>query len=378
MIYQAVVAFLLAVFLLNLALNLLDLPVPRGRKLPEPAPLVSVIVPARDEEKNIGRCLDSLLGQDYPALEIIVLDDNSTDATTEAVAALAEGDSRLRLVKGGPLPAGWAGKPWACHQAAQSAKGGWLLFVDADTVASPDMLRRVIPEAVAWGAAMLSGFPRQITSFGQKTAIPMMYFFVLSWFPLWWLRRSRKPLPTLAIGQFLLFEAGAYHAMGGHEAVKSRIIEDIWLGVEVTRRGGRQVSVDLSPVFATRMYDTFGAMWEGLVKWTYSVAALSLLALMALIALAFAVFLLPLEEMVRLALAGGGALLPLVVFQVAVVFLMRWLVDVRFRESNLATILHPVGMIVWISAALWGAARQVTGAGVSWKRRFYDRTSAVD
>ena len=378
MAYQIVIALILAVFLLNLVINLLNLPVPRGNGLPEPPPLVSVIIPARDEEKNIGRCLKSLLSQEYPRYEVIVLDDNSSDATADIVSGMAAGDGRLQLLRGGPLPPGWAGKPYACYQAAKAARGSWLLFVDADTISTPDMLKRVIAEAVSRKAALVSGFPRQITSFGQKTAIPMMYFFVLSWGPLWWLQRARKPVPTIAIGQFLLFDAKAYWDMGGHEVVKSRIIEDVWLGVEVTRRGGRQVAIDLSPVFATRMYDTMGGMWEGLVKWLYSVAALSLPALIGLMVMAFLAFMLPIFELWWVAAAGTLPALLLVVFQVALIFLMRWLVDNRFGESILSTILHPVGLAIWVLAGAWGAARQVTGAGVSWKHRVYDRSSTVE
>jgi chlorobactene glucosyltransferase len=379
MTYQIVVSLILAVFLLNLALNLLSLRPPRKTGLPDPAPAVSIIIPARDEAENIGRCLESLLTQDYPDYEIIVLDDGSSDGTGDIVSKLAASHPQLRLMRGEPLPAGWAGKPHACYQAAKAARGEWLLFVDADTAATPDMLRRVIAEATARGAAMVSGLPRQITRFGQKTAIPLMNFFIMVWAPLWWLDSRKKPTATIAIGQFILFSRQAYWKMDGHAAVKTRIIEDVWLGVEVTRRGGRQVALDLSPVFATRMYDTMGAMWEGLVKWTYSVAALCLPGLIALIALAVITFFLPLLWL-WLALTADPvwASLPLIIFQVAVVFLMRWLVDSRLGESVVAALLHPIGLIFWVLAAVWGMCRKLSGAGVSWKKRVYDRASTIE
>lgn len=376
MIYQIIVAVLLALFLLNLALNLLSLRIPKSDGLSVPQPLVSVIIPARDEQKNIGRCLKSILCQDYQNFEVIVLDDNSSDATPEIVEEMASLDDRLRLIHGEPLPSGWAGKPHACYQAAQGAKGEWLLFVDADTTATPDMLRCVTAEAIRQRAAMMSGFPHQITRFGQKTAIPLMYFFILSWVPIWWLARRSKPTATFAIGQFILFNAKFYQDMGGHEVVKTRIIEDVWMGIEVTRRGGRQVVVDLSPVFATCMYDTMGSMWEGLVKWTYSVAILCLPALLGVVILGGVAFLVPFFSL-WLAVAGAYQMLPLVIFQVAVIFFMRYLADSRFGESVVATILHPLGLIIWIVSAVWGAVRAITGIGVSWKKRLYDRTSAI-
>lgn len=377
MVYHVIIALLLVIFLLNLALNLLSLRIPQAAGLPTPPPPVSVIIPARDEQKNIGRCLESILRQDYPDFEVIVLDDGSSDSTPEIVAGLAARDNRLHLMHGQPLPKGWAGKPHACYQAAQAAGGDWLLFVDADTMATPDMMRRVITEAIRQHATLLSGFPRQITHFGQKTAIPLMNFFILSWAPLWWAARRRKPTATFAIGQFILFEAQFYRKMGGHAVVKSRIIEDVWLGVETTRRGGKQVAVDLSPVFATRMYDTMGSMWEGLVKWTYSVATMCLPALIGLVALGAAVFLMPFYHLWQAAV-GASPVLPLVVFQVAMIFFMRYLADSRLRESVVATILHPCGLLIWVAAAVWGAVRALTGFGVSWKKRIYDRTSDIE
>jgi chlorobactene glucosyltransferase len=377
MIYQFIVALLLALFMLNLALNLLSLRIPRDKGLPVPPPLVSVIIPARDEQKNIGCCLTSLLRQDYANFEVIVLDDGSSDATPEIVAGIAAKDSRLRLMFGKPLPQGWAGKPHACYQAAQEATGDWLLFVDADTEATPDMLCRVIAEAIRQKATLMSGFPRQITRFGQKTAIPLMYFFILSWAPLWWLARRRKPTATFAIGQFLLFDAQFYRDMDGHAVVKSRIIEDVWMGIEVVRRGGRQVAVDLSAVFTTQMYGTLGGMWEGLVKWTYSVARFCLPALIGLATLGAVVFLVPFFSLWQTAVNAHQAL-PLVVFQVVLIFFMRYLADSRFGESVVATILHPLGLAIWIASAIWGAVRALCGIGVSWKKRVYDRTSNVE
>lgn len=269
MLYQILILAGLSLFMLNLTLNLATLRLPRRQAaLHSPAPLVSVLVPARDEAGNIGACLESLMRQDYPSFEVVVVDDNSEDDTAAIVFRLAARDSRIRLVSGQPLPEGWAGKPFACLQAARQARGQWLLFVDADTVHTPDMLRRVIALAMESGVSMLSGFPRQLaTSLAQKTAIPMMYFVVLAWAPLWWLHRSKRPLPSVAVGQFLLFPAEFYWRMGGHAAVSSRIMEDVWLGVEVTRHGGRHLAVDLSPVVACHMYDSVGAMWEGIVKW---------------------------------------------------------------------------------------------------------------
>ena len=217
-----------------------------------------------------------------------MLDDNSTDRTAELVEGMAAKDDRIRLIKGEPLPEGWAGKPFACYQLAEKARGSWLLFIDADTTHAPHMLRSTLALALELKPSLLSGFPRQMAeSLPEKIAMPLMYFVIMSWLPLWWLHRSKEPRPSLAIGQFLLFPREDYWRIGGHMAVKDRILEDVWLGVETVRHGGRHIAIDLSTVFYCRMYRDVGAMWEGFVKWIYSVAALSPAAIVGLLAAGF-------------------------------------------------------------------------------------------
>ena len=380
MLYHLIIAGGLVLFMLNLFLNLRALKRPRAdSRLPEPAPLISVLVPARDEEANIETCLKSLQEQDYPNFEILVMDDHSSDNTAAIVGQLAARDSRIRLFESEPLPEGWAGKPFACYQLAQKAKGSWFLFVDADTIHAPHMLRSVLSKAIESRTGLLSGFPRQLAnSLPQKIAIPVLYFVIMSWLPIWWLHRSRKPRPSLAIGQFLLFPREDYWRIGGHQAVKSRIIEDVWLGVEINRSGSRHIAIDLSPVVSCNMYRDVGSMWEGFIKWIYSVAALSRLGLAMLLAAGYVFYLAPFYWLWRelfVAPTGWGAI---IIFQVVMVFGMRWLVDSRFKEPVVSAFLHPLGFSFLILSALYGGSRQIVGAGVRWKNRLYSKESAVD
>jgi chlorobactene glucosyltransferase len=380
MLYHLIIAGGLVLFMLNVFLNLRVLKRPCvDSRPPEPAPLISVLVPARDEEANIETCLKSLKSQDYPNFEILVLDDHSSDNTAAIVGRMAAEDSRIRLFRSEPLPEGWAGKPFACYQLAQRAKGSWLLFVDADTIHAPHMLRGVLPIAIESKIGMLSGFPRQIAnSLPQKVAIPVLYFVIMSWLPIWWLHRSRKPRPSLAIGQFLLFSREAYWKIGGHLAVKSRIIEDVWLGVEINRSGSRHIAIDLSPVVSCNMYHDVGAMWEGFIKWMYSVAALSRIFLALLIVAAYFFFLAPfywLWHELFVAPTGWG---PIIGFQVVMIFGMRWLVDSRFKEPVVSAFLHPLGFSFLMLTGLYAGSRQVVGAGVRWKNRLYSKESAIE
>jgi chlorobactene glucosyltransferase len=382
MLYQVIIAACLISFLLNLLFNLRSLKAPRrDSKIPDPAPFISVLIPARDEETNIEACLKSLQKQDYPNFEVLVLDDNSLDNTAGIVGRIAAADSRIQLIKGKPLPEGWAGKPFACYQLAQKAKGSWLLFVDADTLHAPQMLRSILALAIELKPSMISGLPRQIAaSLPQKVAIPVLYFVILSWLPLWWLQHSKKPKISVAIGQFLLFPREEYWRIGGHEAVKSRILEDVWLGIEITRHGGRQLAVDLSPMVSCHMYRSLGAMWSGFTRWIYSVAVLSRLALIGLIVAGYIFFLAPFywlwnEFFVVDAPTAWGTT---VILQVIVILFMRGLIGKRFKESVFSTVLHPVGFSFLILTGLYASSRQVVGAGVRWKERLYNRETGVE
>jgi len=381
MMYQIVVAVLMVVIAANLIFNLRSLRRPDKRsRVPEPAPLVSVLIPARNEEENIETCLESLLKQDYPNFEIIVLDDNSKDRTAELVRPMAAKDGRIKLIKGELLPEGWAGKPFACHQLAENANGSWLLFIDADTKSEPDMLRSTLALASELKLSLLSGFPRQMAeSLPEKIALPIMYFIIMSWLPFWWLHRSIGHRPSLTIGQYLLFRRDEYWRIGGHLAVKDRILEDVWLGVETVRQGGRHLAVDLSTVFNCRMYRTVGAMWEGIVKWIYSVAALSPIALVGLLAAIFIFYLAPFYWLWNgfLSTAAPTDWRFIVAFQIVMLLFMRWLVEHHFRQSLLSTFLHPIGFSFWYMAGLYGLWRQVVGLGVHWKERLYGEASGV-
>jgi chlorobactene glucosyltransferase len=381
MLYQLILAGLLLVLLINLILNLRSLRVPRAdSRLTQPAPLVSVLIPARDEEDNIAACLESLQKQDYPNFEILVLDDNSSDGTAAIVRRLAEGDRRIRLLRGRPLPEGWAGKPFACHQLAQEARGDWLLFTDADTSHAPHMLRSVLALAMEMKTSLLSGFPRQLAnSLSQKIVTPIWYFILMSWMPLWWLQRSSKPRMSLAIGQFLFFSRDEYWRIGGHKAVRSRVLEDVWLGIETARHQGRHIAVDLSSVVSCNMYPNLGDTWKGLARSIYSVASLAPPALALLIIIAYILFLSPFYALWNelFVLPSASQWRMVILFQVSVLLFMRWLADSHFKSPLIASILHPVGIIFLILDVAYALSCYAAGTGIQWKDRLYDRRAGV-
>jgi chlorobactene glucosyltransferase len=375
MIYQSIVAVLLVIFAINLILNLRALRKPdRNSKIPKPAPLVSVLIPARNEEENIETCLKSLQKQDYSNFEILVLDDNSTDRTAELVERMAAKDGRIKMIRGEPLPEGWAGKPFACYQLAEKARGSWFLFVDADTTHAPHMLRSTLALALELKPSLLSGFPRQLAeSLPEKIGMPVLYFVIMSWMPLWWLQRSKEPRPSLTIGQFILFPREEYWRIGGHMAVKDKILEDVWLGVETVRHGGRHVAIDLSSVVSTRMYQGMWEMWEGLVRSIYAIVAISPAALFGLLIAGFVFYLAPFYWLwnAYFSAAAPADWRYIVIFQVAMIIFMRWLVDNRFKEPFISAFVHPVGFSFLILAVMYAGWRLVIGKSVRWKDRLY-------
>jgi len=381
MLFQIVVTAVILLIAVNVFLNLRYLKKPyTGINLNGEEPFVSVLIPARNEHLNIEKCVRSLQKQEYCNFEILVLDDNSSDDTGSIVSGLAAADSRITLINGDPLPPDWAGKPHACYQLAGRAKGDWLLFVDADTSFDSAMLKSVMNIAVLKNPALLSGFPRQLTSgIPHITVIPLMYFVLLSFTPLWFLSKFSKPKPAVAIGQFLLFKKEAYWGIGGHAAVKSKIIEDVWLGVEICRRGGRHLAIDLSNIVSCNMYRSMGDMWEGWVKWMYSVFVLSPVALIGILIIAYTLFLSPYlllyHELFMLPEPSPWRLL--LILQVLIIVCMRITVDIKFRESVLSGIMNPFGFAYLVLAAVFTMVRQLVGRGVRWKDRVYSQKSGI-
>ena len=233
--------------------------------------LVSVIVPAKDEEANIGAALETLLAQDYPNLEIIVVDDRSTDGTAEVVRRVAAQhpaearDGRVRLVQVKELAAGWFGKPHAMHTGAREARGEWLLFVDADCRQAPHSVRVGVGFCAAEGGEMLSLWPvLEMHGFWENAVQPVAGSVLVAWFRPGWVN-DPKHRAAFANGQYILIRRSTYEAVGGHGAVRAKVVEDIALAREVKRRGHRLLNAVGQDIFTTRMYDSLRAMWKG---WT--------------------------------------------------------------------------------------------------------------
>ncbi|WP_422774669.1 glycosyltransferase family 2 protein [Plantactinospora sp. WMMC1484] len=231
---------------------------------------VAVLLPVRDEATRVAPCLRALLAQrGVPELEIVVLDDGSTDGTTEVVRAVAAGNPRVRLLGGAPLPPGWLGKPHACQQLADRAgpDATVLVFVDADVTLAPYAVAAAVHTLRSASAVLLSPYPRIVAgSPAQRLVQPLLQWLWLTFLPLPAMERSRRPSLAAAGGQFLVLDRAGYRRAGGHAAVRNRILEDIELARAVKRSGGRIALADGSGLADCRMYGSWAELRDGYAK----------------------------------------------------------------------------------------------------------------
>ena len=345
------------------------------------APLISVCIPARNEERNIRACVESMLAQDYPNIEVIVLDDRSTDSTPRIVADIASRDSRLRLINGSDLPEGWAGKPHALRQASAFARGDWLCFVDADTILAPECLSSCYAKARETNADMFTIMTFQVTgSFWERVVMPLvMTALSVGFSP----RKVNDPnrKDAIANGQFILIKRSVYDAVGGHESVKDRIVEDKAISEQVKWNGFRLIVADGMQVARTRMYTSLPEMWEGWTKNIYlglrdQINLLWLGVFGAFLALVAALFL-PLWPLLGILwyLNGGGWMALTVVAKS--LLLWAFLLYVRARVAlNMEippwyALTTPLGAAVFAAMMFASAWKVISGKGVAWKGRVY-------
>lgn len=369
----ATLAFGLAAFYAGM--TLVNLVVYRAPPEPNPRarpPRISVLIPARDEAANIGAALDAVLANTGVELEVLVLDDGSTDGTGEIVQARAQADRRVRLIEGAPLPPGWIGKLHACWALSRQARRPLMVFLDADVRLEPDALARIAAFMEKEALDFASGFPRQITlTLGEQLAIPQIMVLLLGYLPIPMARRSNEPGFAVGCGQLIAVRREAYDSAGGHRAIRGSIHDGLNLPRAIRAAGGRTDICDVTEIAACRMYSAWPEVWAGFIKNAREGMAKP-------VALPIWTFLL-----------GGGHLLPFLVAPVAVFVgnaLALWLglaavgivwsaraaVAVKFRQSALSVLLHPLGVAVVLSiqwSALLGGKRRQPAV---WRGRTYD------
>lgn len=350
--------------LLNTIVNLLTVPRLRKGARPSRTPRLSVIIPARNEARVIERTVRAMLAQDYDPLEVIVVDDRSTDATGDILGTFA--DPRLIVIHGDEPPPGWLGKPWALAQGSRRATGELLLFVDADILYAPEAVAAAVAHWQRRGVAMIALLPHfELHGFWENVAIPNLSEFVFTLGPIFVANRSRRPIFAVGGGIGNLLQREAYDASGGHEALRDAIVDDVGLARQLRVAGFRTEMVLADDMVSVRMYHGLREIVDGFTKNVFAAfgrkyTLLILLTLFALFANLFPFL---------MALRGD----PIALVAVGVITAMRLVLSAGLRyRLDVALVAQPVMSVVWS----WIMFRSMWITGIkrrlAWRGRSYD------
>jgi len=338
-------------------------------------PSISIILPVRNQARTVSDCVSSLVGLEYPNKEIIVVDGGSTDGTRELVQKFAH---EVMLVDEEPLPVGWVGKNWACHLGYKKSRGELLLFTDGDSVHATDSLARSVDYLQAENADLVTLAPGTILrSFWERLLQPPIFLLIMILVG-GKLVNDDDRQNAIGNGQYMLFRREAYDKIGGHYAVRDKIIEDYSLGRLLKRAGMRLRFVTASDALGVRMYASLGEIWRGWRKNFYTVSEKHMLPrAVTRIFLMFTFLVLP------FAVLGYGILLaaatPLNAYLIAGLFMsgLLWLgmvmLDNSIGVSSLYALMFPLAIIVYIFIGIDSTVRGSLGYGFSWKGRVYGK-----
>jgi chlorobactene glucosyltransferase len=340
-------------------------------------PRVSVLVPARNEVRNIAACVTSLLAQDYPDFEVIVLDDHSADETPHILVQLAQTGSRLRVLKGAPLPEGWLGKHWACAQLDRTATGELILFTDADTRHAPDMLRASVSALLAEGADLVTAFPREeVVTWGERLLVPVIGFGIFTFIPIRLVQKLRWPMLSITIGQFMLFRRAAYDAVGGYEAVGSEVVDDVCLGRRIIASGREWRLLDGTRHVSCRMYHGFWEAVAGFSKSLFAVFDYRILPYFISLLLVGVAFIEPVVALVSRWVRYPLTRLPVgyAAFSVTLSITLWMIAYRRFKFPAYLVFYYPLSLALFIAVAVRSFFQTATGTTI-WKDRVLDRVA---
>jgi glycosyltransferase involved in cell wall biosynthesis len=321
-------------------------------------PLVSIIIPARNEEKNLPALLDSLVKLDYPNFEIIVVDDQSEDATYQIAS-----NYPLTLVRATPKPAGWVGKNWACHIGTRFAKGSLLLFTDADTIHTPDSLTNAVQFMLANKCILISAPSFHSNEHWWEKLMGPFHFLVT-------VAATPYNQPTLenpyAIGQYLLFDAGFYQNTGGHAAIKSSLAEDVDLARNTLQHKGCYRIYTRSVLYRVQMYHSFRAFmlgWSRLLRLGMQNMDISAIIISTFTIIALTSFHAPEGGLIRW-IPTLGVLLCIHIVQKR-----------NGKYSLLGVLLFPVSTLLFIALGLHAMCLYLLNMPVQWRGRAYPQTA---
>jgi hypothetical protein len=334
-------------------------------------PRVSLLIPARNEEANIDAAIRAGLASKGVELEVLVLDDHSTDRTSELVLERARRDPRLRLVQAPPLPAGWSGKQHACHVLAGLARHPLMVFVDADVRLAPDALARIVAFFDEYDVGLASGFPHEETgTAGEALIIPLIHVLLLGYLPIYAARRLRIPAFAAGCGQLIAVRREAYGQAGGHVAIKSSRHDGLALPRAFRRAGIATDLFDATSIARCRMYNGAREVWRGFAK-NATEGMATPLALPLWTLLLGGGHVLPFGLLPIAAALGSAPTLMACALAVVCAYGVRIALALRFRQSWVGAALHPVGVAVLLALQWSALVAQLRGRPAVWRDRAY-------
>ena len=363
--------------IINLAITFSNLIVThrsRLHEIPEQLPSVSILVPARNEELSIEKCVLSLLAQDYPDFEVLVLDDQSTDQTRNILSKLAKSNTSLKILHGSDLNGTQLGKHWACTQLAQQAQGEILVFTDADTIHKPQTLIKIITVMLGESADMATGYPRQIVcTWGERLLVPFFSWAMYTFNPLILAYRLQNPALASAVGQLLAFHKTAYETIGGHAALNLEIADDLVLARRIITAGYRWRVAYVADLITCRMYHSNRAAYNGFVKNMFAAFNFRLLPFAFVIVWLGVMFWVPLIVAIlwltgTLPYADGSLLAICLVLSV----LVWWLPYRDLKYPVGLALIFPFTILANIIVAIMSLQRTLSGQ-LEWKGRTITR-----
>lgn len=322
--------------------------------------LVSILIPARNEQDNILRLLHSIHQQDYQNFEVIIYDDESTDRTYEICADFIETHSQYQIIKGGSLPAGWLGKTNACHQLAKVANGKYFLYLDADDCIRNGVINSSVHRMNVYKLALLSLFTNpEMLTFGEKVTVPLLHFLLMNLLPVRLVFLSKSPSFATACGQYMLFDANIYHKNNWHKLAKDYVVEDAEIMRLIKLRNFRGEVLLANGMVNSRMYKNYAAALTGFSKnalaaFNYSIPGLFFYILLLI----------------------GGPMIVLMTLNINLIFFMAGLIALTRVMISLSSgqnvfyniVLHPIQMANMAVIAFVSVQKHLTKT-VTWKGR---------
>jgi chlorobactene glucosyltransferase len=367
---QVLILFLLLLLFLNFLQNIQKLKAQKKLRLKESLPLISVLIPARNEERNIKTCLTSLLRQNYPNWEIIVLDDNSSDQTYKIAKEFSCQSQKIKVFKGKKLPPGWNGKNWACHQLSQQAKGEWLVFTDADTNHRTNSITTAFAAARKNKSVFVTLIPGLIAkTWSEKLVLPIIHFAFLVLVPFKLINYSKDCRLAFAIGPFMMIKKDFYFSFGGYEIIKKEIVDDFALAKTVKKNKGKITILDGTKFMKVRFYINFRELWHGLSKNTYPAIGSSPHYLACLLLGCYFLFIYPYLSLWWAFESHQNLTLPLL--QVVTISAMKIILAIRFKTSLFFGLLHPFSVILTLMILLNSFRLSLFKKKFAWKERLY-------